>query len=121
MVRALKDEEPENMLAKDLSDGEKEEFKVMLRKHSHLFISNYREILGVNVVEHHINLKPNCNPVAQKLRRLGIVQQEALLTEVKKLLQAGFIYPVEDLEWVSPVVVTPKKNGKWGFVWITSP
>ncbi|MCO5584637.1 hypothetical protein L7F22_038568 [Adiantum nelumboides] len=25
----------------------------------------------------------------------------------------GFIYPVEDSEWVSPVVVTPKKNGKW--------
>ena len=103
------------MLAKDLSDGEKEEFKVMLRKHSHLFISNYREILGVNVVEHHINLKLNCKPVAQKLRRLGIVQQEALLMEVKKLLQAGFIYPVEDSERVSPVVVTPKKNDKWWF------
>ena len=69
----LKDEELENMLAKDLSDGEKEEFKVMLRKHSHLFISNYREISGVNVVEHHINLKPNCKKVAQKLRRLSIV------------------------------------------------
>ena len=80
------------MLAKDLSDGENEDFKVMLRKHSHLFISNYREILGVTVVEHHINLKPNCKPVAQKLRRLGTV---------------------EDLEWVSPVVVTLKKNGKW--------
>ena len=107
----LKDEELENMLAKDLSDGEKEEFKVMLRKHSHLFIYNYHEILGVTVVEHHINLKPNCKSVAQKLRRLGIVQQEALLMEVKKLLQAGFIYPVEDSEWVSHVVVTPKKNG----------
>ena len=33
--------------------------------------------------------------------------------EVKKLLQAGFIYPGEDSEWVSLVVVTPKKNGKW--------
>ena len=45
------------------------------------------------MVDHHITLKPNCKPVAQKLRRLGIVQQEALLMEVKKLLQAGFIYP----------------------------
>ena len=96
-----------------ISDEEKEEFKVMLRKHSHLFISNYGEISGVTVVEHHINLKPNYKPVTQKLRILGIVQQEALLMEVKKLLQAGFIYPVEDSEWVSPVVVTPKKNGKW--------
>ena len=58
----LKDEELENMLAKDLSDGEKEEFKVNLRKHSHLFISNYYEISGVTMVEHHINLKPNCKP-----------------------------------------------------------
>ena len=46
----LKDEERENMLAKDLSDGEKEEFKVMLRKHSHLFISNYREISHLFVI-----------------------------------------------------------------------
>ena len=58
-------------------------------------------------------MKPNCRLVAQKLRRLGVVQQEALLMEVKKLLQAGFIYLVEDSEWVSRVVVTPKKNGKW--------
>ena len=51
--------------------------------------------------------------VVQRLRRLGKIQQEALLTEVKKLTKAGFIHPVEDLEWVSPMVVTLKKNGKW--------
>ncbi|MCO5560935.1 hypothetical protein L7F22_014555 [Adiantum nelumboides] len=34
-------------------------------------------------------------------------------TEVNKLLKAGFIYPVTNSEWVSPVVVAPKKNGKW--------
>ncbi|MCO5608756.1 hypothetical protein L7F22_062972 [Adiantum nelumboides] len=51
--------------------------------------------------------------VAQKLRRLGVVQQEALLSEVNKLLKSGFIYSVTNSEWVSPVVVTPKKNGKW--------
>ena len=36
-----------------------------------------------------------------------------MLTEVKKLTRASFIYPMEDSEWVSPVVVTPKKNSKW--------
>ena len=92
------------MLAKDLTKKEKEDFKVMLGKHSSLFISDYCDITCVNVVEHYINLKPNSKPMAQKLRRLGVVQQQALLTEVKKLLQA---------EWVSLVVVTPKKNGKW--------
>ena len=37
----------------------------------------------------------------------------ALKKEVNKLLKAGFIYPVETAEWVSPVVVAPKKDGKW--------
>ena len=101
------------MIAKDLSAEEREGFKVMLRKHPSLFISDYPKISGVTAVQHQINLKPNMKPVAQKLRRLGKIQQEALLAEVKKLSSAGFIYPVEDLEWVSPVVVTPKKNGKW--------
>ena len=55
------------MLAKDLSATKKEEFKVMLRRHPSLFISNYGEISGVMVVEHQINLKPNQKPVAQKL------------------------------------------------------
>ena len=35
------------------------------------------------------------------------------MIEVKKLTKAGFIYLVEDSKWVSPVVVTPRKNGKW--------
>ena len=50
--------------------------------------------------------------MAQKLCQLGKIQQEALLKEVRKLTEAGFIYPVEDSKWVSAVVVTPKKNGK---------
>jgi hypothetical protein len=24
-----------------------------------------------------------------------------------------FIYPISDSEWVSPLVIVPKKNGKW--------
>jgi len=33
--------------------------------------------------------------------------------ELQKLLDAGFIYPMSDNEWVSPLVLVPKKNGKW--------
>ena len=38
---------------------------------------------------------------------------KVLREEVDKLLKAGFIYPVETTEWVSPVVVTPNKDGRW--------
>ncbi|MCO5591952.1 hypothetical protein L7F22_045945 [Adiantum nelumboides] len=40
---------------------------------------------------------------------LGNVGQE----EVDKLLNAGFIVPIDNAEWVSPVVVTPKKDVSW--------
>ena len=76
--KELRDEDLEKMLDKDISAKEKEDFKVMLRKHPSLFISNYCEILGFTVVEHQINLKANQKPVSQKLQCLGKIQQEAL-------------------------------------------
>ena len=63
----LKDEALEKMIAKDLSAEEREGFKVMLRKHPSLFISDYSEISRVTAVQHQINLKPNTKPVAQRL------------------------------------------------------
>ncbi|MCO5566447.1 hypothetical protein L7F22_020124 [Adiantum nelumboides] len=102
------------MLAKDLTQEEGQAYLAMLKGYPGLFIDGYDQIAGVSVVQHHINLKDGAKPMVQRLRRLGIVQQDALLSEVRKLLNAGFVYPVvEDSEWVSPVVVTPKKNGKW--------
>ena len=44
---------------------------------------------------------------------MGQEQMAALKEEVDKLLSGGFIYPVETTEWVSSVVVAPKKDGKW--------
>jgi hypothetical protein len=32
--------------------------------------------------------------------------------ELEKLLEAGFIKPVEITDWVSPMVLVKKKNGK---------
>ena len=32
--------------------------------------------------------------------------------EIDKLLDAGFIYEIEHTEWVSPIVIVTKKNGK---------
>ena len=33
--------------------------------------------------------------------------------ELQKLLNARFIYPISNSEWVFPLVLVPKKNGKW--------
>jgi hypothetical protein len=33
--------------------------------------------------------------------------------ELQKLLDVNFIYSISDSKWVSPLIVMPKKNGKW--------
>ncbi|MCO5614968.1 hypothetical protein L7F22_069254 [Adiantum nelumboides] len=101
------------MLAKDLTQEERQAYLAMLEGYPRLFIDGYNQIIGVFVVQHQINLKDKAKPMVRRLQRLSVIQQGALLSEVRKLLNVGFIYPVEDSEWVSPVVVTPKRNGKW--------
>jgi hypothetical protein len=32
--------------------------------------------------------------------------------DLDKLLNVGFIYPIETIQWLSPLVIVPKKNGK---------
>ena len=38
--------------------------------------------------------------------------KDIIKEELQKLLDTGFIYPIFDNEWVSPLVLVPKKNGK---------
>ena len=40
--------------------------------------------------------------------------KDIIKQELQKLLTAGFIYPISDNKWVSPLVVVPKKvTRKW--------
>ena len=83
------------MISKDIQGEERQRFVSLLSEFPRLFINDYSQIRGVDVIKHQIKLKEGSEPVAQKLRRLGTVQKEALLKEVKALLWVGFIYPVE--------------------------
>ncbi|MCO5602872.1 hypothetical protein L7F22_057011 [Adiantum nelumboides] len=94
----MMEERLRKMLSKDLTKEEEEDYINMFKRYPHLFITDYSMIKGVDVIQHHIDLKPDAKPIAQKLRRLGVVQQEDLLTEVNKLLKAGFIYLVTNSE-----------------------
>ena len=95
------DSQLKEMLSEELTNAEEDAYLTVLREHSNLFISDYEHITGVTAIQHRIRLMEESKPVAQKLQRLGAVQQDALLREVQKFLDAGFIYPVEDSEWVS--------------------
>lgn len=44
---------------------------------------------------------------------MNLAMKEIVETKLQKLLNVGFIYPISNSQWVSPLVVVSKKNGKW--------
>jgi hypothetical protein len=44
-------------------------------------------------------LNPNCVSISKQ--------------DIEKLLVVGFIKPIEEATWLSPIVVVPKKKGKF--------
>ena len=66
-----------------------------------------------SVCTHHIYIKEGCKPIKQPQRRTNLALKNIVKEELQKLLDAGFIYPMSNSEWVSPLVLVPKKNGKW--------
>ena len=63
--------------------------------------------------QHHLRTREGFHLVKQKLGRIHPERRSIIKSEVKKLLEVGFIREVQYLEWLANIVVVPKKNGKW--------
>ncbi|KAL3699575.1 hypothetical protein R1sor_017597 [Riccia sorocarpa] len=48
----------------------------------------------------------------EKVHSYTIAPEETVKKEIEKLKEADFIYPVKEYDWLSPIVIVPKKNGK---------
>ena len=64
------------------------------------------------MVEHHIKLKEGRKLAAQMLTLRGHPTRDPTFGG-KKAFRSKFHVPVAKSEWVSPMKVAPKKNGKW--------
>ena len=60
---------------------------------------------------HRILFEDGHKPSVEAHRRLNPTMKEEVHKEVLKWLDAGVIYPISDLAWVSLVQVVPKKGG----------
>jgi hypothetical protein len=98
-----------------LSESQKKQLVDVLRKHKEAFTWDYTDMKGIpaNSCTHHIYIKEDCRPVRQPQRRMNPALKNVVKEELQKLLDVGFIYPISDSQWVSPLVMVPKKNGKW--------
>jgi len=96
----------------DLQLEERKQYEDLLRKYIHLFAFSYKDLREVTMEQHKIELLPNAKPIRAKQGRWNPRYTAMVKEEFDKLLEAGFIRHVETTEWVSPVVLTLKKNGK---------
>jgi hypothetical protein len=65
------------------------------------------------VIEHKLGIDPSYKPVKQKERRHTLERRETIRQEMNKLLEAGFIMPVNYSSWLPNPVLVEKPNGSW--------
>ena len=84
----------------------------ILEKHHFAFGYSLQDLKGISpaLCTHHIPTDPDSIPSREPQRRLNNAMREVVKKEVLKLLHAGIIYPVLYSEWVSPILVVPKKG-----------
>jgi hypothetical protein len=93
-------------------------YQELLKEYSDGFAWSAKDLTGIlpKFGEHHIELEENPRPVCQRQYWLNPKYSLMVKEDIDKLLEAGFIYPVNNTEWVSPIVVVPKKKGPDGTV-----
>jgi hypothetical protein len=87
----------------------------MLQRQFDAFAWDYVDMKGIHpdTCTHHIYTNHQIKIVIQPQRRMNPTLKDIVKEELQKLLQANLIYPISDSEWVSPLVIVPKKMGKW--------
>ena len=98
----------------NLKPDELECLVTLLKRHKGAFDWEYTDMRGIpsGLCTHHIYFKDDSKCVRQPQHRMNPNLREIVKEEIHKLLEAGFIYPILDSEWVSPLVIVPNKNGK---------
>jgi hypothetical protein len=54
----------------------------------------------------------NAQPINQRKYKMNPNYALKLKEDLNRLLDVEFIYPIETTQWLSPLVIIPKKNGK---------
>lgn len=97
-----------------LARTQHESLTTLLKAHQHDFSLDYHDMQGLNPIlcMHIIYINKDCKPIWQPQRRVNPTVREIVKKKLQKMLDAGFIYPILDSQWVSPLVIVPNKGGK---------
>jgi len=84
----------------------------LLHEYKDLFPKRFSHLKGIigDLGVMNITLKPNAKPFKQRPYRLNSDYKEKMHQELEKMLDASIIEPMEESDWVSPMVVPEKKQ-----------
>ena len=103
-------------LANTLDNNDRLSYVSLLLEFSDVFAWSPSDLTEIspNLEEHRINLVEGAIPVRQRQYWLNPRYSLMVKEDIDRLLEAGFIYPIVNSEWVSSIVVVPKKAGADG-------
>jgi hypothetical protein len=86
----------------------------LLHEYKDVFAWDYDEMPGIDpgLVAHSLNVESSTKPVVQPMRTFHTEMEAQITQEVKKLLAAGFIKPIQHPRWLLNIVSVKKKNGQ---------
>ena len=103
-------------LGRTMTKKERGDYVKLLKEFSDVFAWTPSDLRGIppDLGEYHIDLIDGSVPVRQRQYRLNPKYSLMVKEEIDRLLEAGFIFSVNNSEWVSPIVVVLKKVGADG-------
>jgi len=90
----------------------KNEIIKILEENLEIIATSSEELAPSDLPPHNINLIPGAKPAKERCYRLVKFKSDILKEELIKLINKKLIEP-SCSEWSSPIVLVPKKNGKW--------
>ncbi|GLJ23982.1 hypothetical protein SUGI_0456270 [Cryptomeria japonica] len=101
-------------IGKCLDEEEHKQYEELLHEFPEIFAWAYSDMPGIDpkIVTHNIVLVPDAKPVKQKIRKMNPKIALLVKAEIEKLLEAGFIRPIDYSPWISNIVAVAKPDNK---------
>jgi hypothetical protein len=86
----------------------------LLKEFKDIFTYTYKDLKGIppDIAQHRIELDTSILPTHQIRYQLNPNYATIVNQDINKLLATSFIKPIEEVAWLSPIVVVLKKNEK---------
>ena len=96
-------------IAKDLTPNEKMAMTELLQEFKDVFVWSHADMkgLGPKFYQLKINLATHAKPIQKRRYCMNLNYTARVKEEIDKLLKVGFIRPVKQATWLSPIVVVP--------------